>query len=268
MTEISKVFSKDIANNWDKKSIYIEEYIGDHNPLKQEVYKMVKDNFKVLDVGCATGEIIQNIDIKFNNCLLCGIDISKDMIDIANKRIYSNNNYIKFINNDFLNYNFEEKYDLIIFGYTLHHMKNFSLTLTKARDMLKDNGNIIFTVPGEKYLYEVFNENLDVGRYNEKYIISNLKKLSLFITMIDNRSFSMKFNSYNNFIKYLKSIGTYQKINGYKLKDWDNSFDLIIREEYNKQRYITGDYIICICKKIRCNIKNMIYYKYNKIKRE
>ncbi len=249
MTKISKVFSNDVAKNWDNKSIYIEEYIGDHNPLKRELYNFIKDNFNILDVGCATGEIIQSIDGKFNNCLLCGIDISKDMINIANKRLYTKNNNIEFINDDFNTYNFSRKYDLIIFGYTLHHMKNFDIALSKARELLKDNGNIIFTIPGEKYLYEVFDNNFDIGRYKEEEVKNMLNGISLYVTVLENKNFKMKFKNYDYFIRYLKSIGTYQKINKYTLKDWKKDLDLIINEKYNNLKYISGDYILCICKK-------------------
>ena len=42
------------------------------------------------------------------------------------------------------------KFDIIIFSYVLHHMDNPIEALRKAKDMLSEEGKIIFSVPGEK----------------------------------------------------------------------------------------------------------------------
>ena len=58
----------------------------------------------------------------------------------------------------------------------------------------------------------------------------------------------MTFNSYELYLKYLKSIGTYQKINGYTNEDWDDDFNQNIMERFNNSSYITGEYLTYNCK--------------------
>lgn len=104
----------------------------------------------IVDIGCGTGKMLKKIDSSFSACHLMGLDISNDMISLSQNRIFNGNNMVSFVNNDFMEYNFKDYYDIIIFSYVLHHMDNPIEALRKAKDMLSEDGKIIFSVPGEK----------------------------------------------------------------------------------------------------------------------
>src|SRR5699024_9460014 len=110
-------------------------------------------------------KLIGKIDKTFNGCEITGIDISDEMILNAQNRIFSGKNKTAFINKDFMNLEFNDSFDIIIFSYVLHHLNNPVLALNKARELLTDNGKILFSVPGIDYLKETFMpQDLD-GRY-------------------------------------------------------------------------------------------------------
>lgn len=60
----------------------------------------------------------------------------------------------------------------------------------------------------------------------------------------------MKFDSYKQYLQYLKSIGTYQKIVNYSTRDWEDEFNQLIMKAYLDADYITGHYDMYIYCKI------------------
>lgn len=54
--------------------------------------------------------------------------------------------------------------------------------------------------------------------------------------------FLMRFDSYEQYMQYLKSIGTYQKIVNYSLKKWSTEFERLVMNSYLNAEYITGHY--------------------------
>jgi len=170
-----------IKNYFNKNSNYWERFYIENNNLveailverKNIIKTFIIDNFeknvKILDLGGGTGvmssELIQsgfNVDM---------IDISKNMIEQA-KQNYTNLNLNmsenKLINEDFLNINFNNKYDIIIaLGY-FEYQTNYNLNFNKIYNCLNSNGNLIFNLPIERNLGNLFG----FSRY-----VNNLKNL-------------------------------------------------------------------------------------------
>ena len=107
-----------------------ENHIGKSIPMYNDVHQLICDlslfflneKSKVLDIGCSTGSLLNQIN-KINPNKLTkytGIDHSKDMIKFAKKK-YKNRN-INFIHKSVKDYKFE-KYDLILSIYTIQFIK-------------------------------------------------------------------------------------------------------------------------------------------------
>ena len=60
-------------------------------------------------------------------------------------------------------------------------------------------------------------------------------------------NFLMTFNSYEMYIEYLKSIGTYQKINNYTNEKWEYDFNQQVLMRFNDSEFITGEYLTYNC---------------------
>ena len=206
---VEKVFNGEVAKKWDEKAKYVT-YYGPKNPIKSEIMSCIENGISIADIGCGSGKILKNIDENVFGCKLTGLDISHDMISVAEQKQFTGKNKIIFINNDFMRYQFIDKYDIIIFSYVLHHIDNPVEALIKAKNILTDSGKIIFSVPGSNYLSEIFEPNELTGRYSIDEMDSIVDAAGLFPISAKRNKFLMQFNSYEMFINYLKSIGTYQ----------------------------------------------------------
>ncbi len=245
-SKVENIFNSEIVDSWDDKSRFVI-YHGIKNPIVKEVLENVNDGMKIADVGCGTGKLFGKIDKKVNACEFTGIDISNRMITKAEKKILTGNNKMMFINQDFMDVDFNSEFDLIIFSYVLHHMNNPVEALRKAKDLLSNNGRILFSVPGNNYLKETFVDDDLKGRYSIKQTDEMIAKAGLYSISACRNNFLMTFNSYEMYLNYLKSIGTYQKIINYSSDDWSTEFNNIIMKRFNDSEFITGEYLTYNC---------------------
>lgn len=82
-----------------------------------------KENPKVLDLGCGTGNITQKLLTRFPQAEVTCLDLSENMIKIAKNKL-SQYKSIKYIIGDFTETEITEKYDAIISSLALHHIPN------------------------------------------------------------------------------------------------------------------------------------------------
>jgi tRNA (cmo5U34)-methyltransferase len=80
------------------------------------------DHFKVLDLGCGTGNVSQALKEKFPNAKISCLDIAKNMIEMAKIKLASYKG-INYIVGDFSEYDFETKYNVVVSSLALHHVK-------------------------------------------------------------------------------------------------------------------------------------------------
>lgn len=244
--KVANVFTS-IAPEWNNKGNLISSCIGQKNPFKTEYKNWIQNGMRILDVGCGAGKNLFKIDSEYEDCELYGIDISETMVRIAKQNSTDAKNHIVFVNVDFLEFNSEEKYDVIIFNYVLHHMEKPQLAIEKEYNLLKNSGLIMLTVPGTEYLKETFPYCHDViddsiGRFSRKKVESMFEIFEVVQLLYKKSMFLMRFDSYEQYMQYLKSIGTYQKIVNYSLKKWSMEFERLVRNSYLNAEYITGHY--------------------------
>ncbi len=246
-SKVEKVFNKEVADSWDDKSRFVT-YHGIKNPITNEIMMNIYNGMSIADIGCGTGKLISKIDKRINHSFLIGLDISEDMILHSQRRILTGNNKILFINDDFMKYDFKNRFDMIIFSYVLHHMDNPVESLRRAKKLLTNNGNILFSVPGTNYLLETFDPKELLGRYSLEEMDEIVNEAGLYSLSACRNNFLMTFNSYEMYIEYLKSIGTYQKINNYTNEEWNCEFNKKILARFNATKYITGEYLTYKCR--------------------
>lgn len=244
--KVANVFTS-IASEWNQKGKLIAKCIGPKNPFKSEYKNWLRNGMTILDVGCGAGKNILRIDSEYEDCELYGIDISSAMIEIAKQNSTNLKNRTVFTNVDFLEYTPEIKYDVIMFNYVLHHMEKPQLAIEKAYNLLKNGGFILLTVPGIEYLKETFPycKNIDVdsiGRFARERIESMFTPCEVVQLLYKKSVFLMQFDSYEQYMQYLKSIGTYQKLVNYSLKKWSMEFERLVMNSYMNAEYITGHY--------------------------
>lgn len=76
---------------------------------------------KVLDLGCGTGTVTQTLKEQFKNAKVTCLDLAANMIEMAKLKLQDYNG-IEYTVGDFYEYNFTEKYDVIVSSLALHHL--------------------------------------------------------------------------------------------------------------------------------------------------
>ena len=104
---------------------YYEGFMGEERsiltPLKALLKKYAPFPKKILELGCGTGTILKNMPQKAE---LTGLDLSKDMLAIAQKKLPS----ATFVNADMTSFSLKKKFDLILCVFdTINHLNTFSL---------------------------------------------------------------------------------------------------------------------------------------------
>ncbi len=151
------------------------------------------------------------------------------------------------MNKDFMKYDSDSKFDIIIFSYVLHHMADPIESLRKAKNLLSSDGRILFSVPGNNYLKETFMDDELNGRYSIEQTDEIVSEAGLYAMSASRNNFLMTFNTYEMYLNYLKSIGTYQKILNYSDEDWSLEFNDVVMKRFNDSKFITGEYLTYNC---------------------
>jgi len=128
-----------IANKWNAQIMKNPEYGMNY---VRKAMGFSKENSKVLDIGCGSdGRIIDEALKK--SFEITALDVSSEMIRIAKTR-HPN---VNFINDDFIEWNTTERFDLIIAWDSIFHAPEaLQKTLTqKMCSLLNSEGILLFT---------------------------------------------------------------------------------------------------------------------------
>ena len=120
---------KEYMNKWDGE-LFIEKM------------KLTKDK-TVLEIGIGTGRLALKVATECKT--LYGIDISPKTIEKAKINLKEFDN-ITLIGDDFLTYDFNEKFDVIYSSLTFMHIEDKQAAINKAASLLKENGIFVLSV--------------------------------------------------------------------------------------------------------------------------
>lgn len=103
------------------------------------------NDFKILDIGCGTGELSEYLVSKGAFSVL-SIDISERMINLA-KRRFQHISGMKFECCAFEDFDLQSNYfDLVVSSVAFHYIEDFSLICKKVCQSLQNGGYLIFSV--------------------------------------------------------------------------------------------------------------------------
>ncbi len=112
-----------------------------HGRKWQTLKSVLKDtNGKLLDVGCADGNLTSKINLHLPRTKVTGVDLYKKSIEFARK----NNPAIEFLVADARKLPFKNKqFDTIVCVEALEHIPNNAEAVKEIKRCLKDNGRFI-----------------------------------------------------------------------------------------------------------------------------
>lgn len=147
----------------------------------------VRENDHILEIGFGTGTLIKKIAAHLDNGFVEGIDFSKSMVVIAQKknRKYINNGKVKIHLGDFDEALFDDNYfDKIFSVNTIYFWKNPDTTISKICRILKHGGKL-FIGFHDKSEMEKMPLNRDVFQYYSAHDITQLLSIDGSLTNID-----------------------------------------------------------------------------------
>lgn len=121
--------------------------------LYLEAYLEKDKKYRILDVGCGIGQLLREIQSRFEayNLELLGIDFSKEMIQ-RGKSMGKGISYQQVAVEDIEA--LEGTFDIIICTHSFPYYKNQSLVLQQFRRMLKEDGCLLLAQASENNLYD------------------------------------------------------------------------------------------------------------------
>jgi trans-aconitate 2-methyltransferase len=130
-----------------------EEYYQNSSSQKNAAadlmkYVTIKENEKILDVGCGDGKITAEIAARIPNGSIIGVDISPAMIEFA-KGAFPQKGFpnLQFFLKDAQKLDFDNQFDIVFSFTTLQWIQKHDAFLEGAYDSLKSNGTLAVTMP-------------------------------------------------------------------------------------------------------------------------
>ncbi len=99
---------------------------------------------KVLDAGCAAGWYTKWLLDKGGDVI--AVDFSPKMIEMTKKRVGNDAEIIRADLNDPLDFIEDKSMDIVVSSLTLHYLKNWDTVMSEFNRILKDGGQLIFSV--------------------------------------------------------------------------------------------------------------------------
>lgn len=142
--------------------------------LKERLSKQKWNNF--LEIGSGNG-YISNVLLR-KGLSGVGCDLNKSACEnnkSLNQKYVSKNKY-KVYNQNFLDLDTSQKYDLIISSMVIEHLKEGELTkfIEKSKELLSENGNIVFYVPASMKHWGIEDE---IAGHIKRYEFEDFKKM-------------------------------------------------------------------------------------------
>lgn len=96
---------------------------------------------KILDMGAGTGLLTLKLLKRHSEAEFTLIDLSDEMLKIAKERFAGRTNF-KYLNGDYIKYDFKDKFDIIASSLSIHHLKheNKEFLYEKIYKMLNKGG--------------------------------------------------------------------------------------------------------------------------------
>ena len=206
-------------NEYKKFSYYFDEVVSslDYDLWLEFIEPYLKNGDTILDLACGSGTLLTMLKLKGYDCE--GLDLSSDIIDIANEKAKINHLRIPYYVEDMTDFNLNKQYDMITcFFDSVNFLKtkeDIDNMFTCVKKHLKKDGLFIFDIFSET-MFKEYDNNLieeDYHTFKIKWLTKKINSTTLKhdITITEG---DVVFNeSYYEYYHKLKSLN----LDGFKL---------------------------------------------------
>lgn len=147
----------DVSNSIE---LYNSFLFGLVNPLDVFIEAFINkfEEISVLDIGCGDGGFLSELTHKYKNVICFGVDLVDPL-----------NSEINFFEGNFLNLNFDSKFDLVVSFRTLHEIGEYEKVMYKITNILSENGKCVLSL---RVRDSVGNFVGSVDSEDEKFLLS------------------------------------------------------------------------------------------------
>jgi ubiquinone/menaquinone biosynthesis C-methylase UbiE len=150
---LASIYDKMIDVNYDEWVKFIEEYFQRKNiTLKGK---------KALELGCGTGNM--TLRLKEKGMEITALDISDDMLTVAQEKAFDRRLKINFLNQDMTEFELKKKFDLVFSfcdGYNyITDEENLANSFNKVFNHLNNQGTFIFDISTRHKLKDIIGGN-------------------------------------------------------------------------------------------------------------
>ena len=167
-------------NEYKSFSYYYDEIMEmiEYDDWVNLVKKYLKTDSKILDLACGSGTLA--ISLANDGYNVCGLDLSKEIIDVAIEKMKTNHVEIDFSIKDMTNFIYNEKFDVITcFFDSVNFLKKdeVKLMMESVYNNLNDGGYFIFDLFTLSKMKEFNNltlkDNLAFAKYKWNMKVKN-----------------------------------------------------------------------------------------------
>ncbi len=183
--------------------------------MHSKIIACIENNKKVLDVGCADGNLAEVM--RSNKCEVVGVEI--DLESAHNARRFCEDIIVGDVESIELSTKYYNYFDYILFADVLEHLKEPLAVLKKFKKYLKDEGYIVVSLPNIsnwrlriKFLFGKFEyqdtgllDNGHIRFFNEKIAINFLNSAGFEIIKFDITGLNSPIGT-----KFFQLIGTHR----------------------------------------------------------
>lgn len=152
-------------------------------PTRREVSKIIiplldeRPELKILDIGCGTGQILNEVSSTHPMVDYLGIDVANNMIELAKENNKGAN--IKFIVSSIEDFKSDGKFDIILCTHAFPYFPNKEEMLKKMANLCNEKGELIIVNSSSNSLKDlVINFFLKATTSEAKYLsIGEMKEL-------------------------------------------------------------------------------------------
>lgn len=169
-----------IRNNYQPYNAVVLDSTIERHFVRLFSFSELKDNAKILDIGCGNGFLLNQIANKFSNCEFHGLDISQKQLALSKN--------INLHHGDIQKVVFEEKFDYIFCMEMIGYVSDQFETINKILSMLKTNGIFICssfyyehidTWQNDITKYKISSNNKEDGYYYNQICLKKLKEYNI-----------------------------------------------------------------------------------------
>lgn len=209
--EIIHSFNK--AASFYESHAFVQKEIGKRLLSRLDFLNLKFDT--ILDAGCGTGLLMQDLKKRFPKSLLIGIDIAQDMLKQAKKKKAS---FLQkkshLLHADIEKLPFKENQFDLVFSNLVLHWGDFNQCLSRLEHVLKPGGMILFTLPGPDTLTELMSafQRVDpfahINHFNDMHDYGDLLQQHKFQNVVmDMEKITFEYTSLWQLLKDLKYTG-------------------------------------------------------------